>query len=38
MILRRITAEFRRQDWMAVVAEPSIVAPEVFGGSAKATP
>ena len=38
MILRRITAKFRRQEWTAVVAEPSIVAPEVFDGSAEATP
>jgi|GEM_PF-1444465 hypothetical protein len=32
MILRRITARFRRQDWTAVVVERVIVVPGVFIG------
>lgn len=32
MILRRITASFRRQDWTAVVAERVIVVLGVFIG------
>ena len=32
MILRRITANFRRQDWMAVVIELVIVILGVFIG------
>lgn len=32
MILRRITANFRRQDWMAVAIEPVVVVLGVFIG------